>query len=134
MSVRPKTAVLGRSFQGPGAIRVISAADHRRLAAFAAALPLYTPLHGLNDHLIEQVAVGEGGDWSALLSDHIPARRRQVLQKRYARSRRHLHALRRRYGGRCQVCQWRSPIAAEVCEGHHIHLSLIHISEPTRPY
>ncbi|MFT5685508.1 MAG: 5-methylcytosine-specific restriction protein A, partial [Myxococcota bacterium] len=121
LSVRPKTLILGRSFQGPGAIRLLTATDHAQLVVFADTLPLYTPLHGLDDHLLEQASIAPRPRWPALISDVIPPRRRATLQAAYSRSRVHVLALRQRYAGRCQVCGWRAPADFEVCEGHHVH-------------
>lgn len=128
LSIAPSTRSLGRSFQGPGAVRLLSQQDHELLAAFAASLPLDPRVHpeGRRDvaarqiglELAEELTLPED---SAGLSE--PPGRQSRLVTRHVRRRSLIADLHERYGGRCQVCEWapRERYGLDVCEGHHIH-------------
>ncbi|MFO0603036.1 MAG: hypothetical protein U0324_07675 [Polyangiales bacterium] len=119
--------VLGRSFQGPAAVRALSVADHQSLALFAQHLPLEPRARPVDEERLEfavaraspealtETTYGLGGGMSL-------DRRQWILREAVPRSRAHVEALRRLYGGRCQLCAWesRTAHAVDVCEGHHL--------------
>lgn len=117
--------VLGRSFQGPGAVRAMSVADHQALAAFARALPLEPRAHNPDEEHIERIVAGAVPDDLSTISYELTGgmstRRRQWIL-RDVRSRAHASDLRTMYRGRCQLCGWesRSEHAVDVCEAHHL--------------
>ncbi len=134
LSLRLGPQPLGRYFQGRAAVRPITAADHRKLAAFAAALPLEPRVHGWRstrshwEIALEQSYLAGESELSRYLVQEdargLSPERREVLTRRaFRRSRALVSALRDRYDGRCQICTWdpRRLHGADACEAHHIH-------------
>jgi hypothetical protein len=119
--------VLGRSFQGPGAVRVLSLADHQALAVFASNLELEARARNLDEERLELLlsrpqpeVVAE--NVYALPGGMSRAHRQWILREVAPRSRAHVEALRTMYRGCCQICAWESRAAhnIDVCEGHHV--------------
>ena len=119
--------VLGRSFQGPGAVRSIAPMDHAALAVFARDLPLEPRAHGVNEEQLELLLARPQPEVITETIYTLPggmsaARRRTIVRDVAVRSRANVEDLRTLYRGRCQVCEWESRAAhsVDVCEGHHL--------------
>lgn len=126
LGVPAHTPRLGQSFQGHAAVRVISEADHRLLAALSANRPVAEragiyPEDELDVRLVhgdeaQPFVIGGGRP------EH--ARRLEYLYHTVdvRRARRHVAHLQELYGGCCQLCLY-DPAARyghHVCHGHHI--------------
>ncbi len=122
-SLQPKPAPLGQSFQGRAAVRAITLADEHLLRAFAASLPLEPRATLIDEDTLEQAWQAANDELVSALLGQRPgpgAQRGSYLRQRTRRSRPLVHRLRALYGGRCQVCAWRSDGEIEVCEAHHV--------------
>lgn len=122
LSILPGATRLGQAFQGPGAVRSITQADHAMLAAASVGLAL-EPRAALPDEAaVENALVAATRDHlHVLLPAGALATRWERLTRGFDRSPALVAHLRRLYDGQCQVCQW-SPKAVygeELCEGHH---------------
>jgi 5-methylcytosine-specific restriction protein A len=127
LSVDAKADVLGRSFQGRAAVRVLTNADHLRLLAYAKSLPLGSRARLLPEEKLEALLLaGDENAVARLLQDE-PAgiaeeRRRYLMTEVVRRGRDLVEELRELYAGECQICGWapRSRYRAELCEAHHV--------------
>jgi 5-methylcytosine-specific restriction protein A len=127
LSVKASAEVLGRSFQGNAAVRVIDEADHTRLCAYAEALPREPRARLLPEERLEALLLaGDEQAVASLLVDE-PAgiadeRRRYLMQAAVRRDRDLVEELREIYAGECQICGWapRRTYGTELCEGHHV--------------
>jgi 5-methylcytosine-specific restriction enzyme A len=127
LAVEAKADVLGRSFQGKAAFRVLTETDHIRLLAYAKGLPLESRARLLPEERLEALLLA--GDESAvaqLLRDEpigIAEERRRHLMTEVARRDRDLvEQLRDLYAGECQICGWspRRSYGTELYEAHHV--------------
>lgn len=142
-----KTAALGQSFQGPGAVRGIGEEAHQALLVFAQDLPLEPLIHGpghqpyqyrlpstrpslLNDAAPEGAPPLE--DRLLMLPPGVgdlptPAmsaeRREHLIRRQLQRDHSLVSRLQDLYDGRCQLCLWQpqATYTRRLCEGHHIH-------------
>lgn len=131
LSLTIKSAVLGQSFQGPGAVRRLTTQDHHILTAFAADLPPESRAS------VERMLTERELETSLRAADEDDARRVLTLQPagiaesrgtylvqqaRHRRDRDLVRELQQLYSGRCQVCGWdpADEYGVWLCEGHHI--------------
>ena len=119
--------VLGRSFQGPGAVRSLSLLDHTALRVFARNLPLEPRAYNLDEERLELLIARPQPEvitetLYALPGGMSATHRRWLIRDAAPRSRAHVEALRKMYRGCCQVCAWesRAEHSIDVCEGHHL--------------
>jgi 5-methylcytosine-specific restriction enzyme A len=127
LSVSAKSDVLGRSFQGKAAVRVLSEADHLRLLAYAQALPLEPRARLLPEERLEALLLSRDENAVAQFLEDEPSglaeeRRRYLMTEVVGRDRDLVEQLRELYAGECQICGWapRSRYGAEICEAHHV--------------
>ena len=124
LSLRPEATTLGQAFQGPGAVRSITQADHAMFVAASEGLTL-EPRAALPDEAaLENALVAASRDHLHVLLPAGPLANRWVrLAQGFDRSRALVAQLRGLYSGQCQVCEWspKATYGAEVCEGHHWH-------------
>lgn len=136
-----RTAALGQSFQGPGAVRPITEEDHQILAAFSKDFAREPLIHGPERHpggypipVPKPITLGEPGVELPSVAAPVgvvdlptptmsPERRAYLLRKIHARDRALVEQLQALYGGRCQLCEWAPELryGHRVCDGHHIH-------------
>ncbi len=128
LSLVIKTSSLGRSFQGPGAVRVITPADSAMLAQVAAQLApdprarLYQ-----EERFAALAATGDNEGVAGLLTADgdtaLQARNEYLYGPQRAVTRRRTGELRERYQDRCQLCGWSGLERYQhaVCEAHHLH-------------
>jgi hypothetical protein len=127
LSVKADAQVLGRSFQGNAAVRLLTQADHALLCAYAGALPNEPRARVLPEERLEALLLaGDEQAVARLLMDE-PAgiaeeRRRYLMQAAVRRDRDLVEELRGIYAGECQICGWapRRTYSAELCEAHHV--------------
>jgi hypothetical protein len=127
LSVHAKADVLGRSFQGKAAVRVLTKADHLRLLTYAGPLPLESRARLLPEETLEALLLaGDENAVARLLQDE-PAgiaeeRRRYLMTEVVRRDRDLIEQLRELYAGECQICGWapRRRYGVELCEAHHV--------------
>ena len=126
LGVQAASEQLGRSFQGPAAVRSISAEAHRLLTAFAHDVPV-----------LEAAAIYPEDEFEARLVHDEPIRPHVVRETpadqerrlRYLfqtvdvrRARKNVNELDELYEGRCQICRYdpRRRYGHRICHGHHI--------------
>ena len=119
--------MLGRSFQGKAAVRILSEADHVQLLAYAQALPLEPRARLLPEERLEALLLaGDENAVAQFLQDEpsglAEERRRYLVTEVVGRDRDLVEQLRELYAGECQICGWapRSRYGAEICEAHHV--------------
>jgi 5-methylcytosine-specific restriction enzyme A len=127
LSVRAGGSVLGQAFQGHAAVRRITEDDHRRLTAYAAALPLDPRARLVPEERLEALILGGDEEAVAALLRDEPSglaeeRRRYLMQEAVRRDRELVMHLRNLYEGCCQVCRWSPRLRYDVdlCEAHHV--------------
>ncbi len=127
LSVKANAKVLGQSFQGDAAVRQIDGDDHKRLLAYAKALPCEPRARLLPEEKLEALLLaGDEASVARLLKEE-PAgiaeeRRRYLMSRATRRDRDLVEELRELYLGECQICSWspRRTYGAEICEAHHV--------------
>lgn len=128
LSFEVRTAVLGRSFQGPGGVRTITMADHAMLAQVASLLELEPRAKLIPEDRFEALALaGDREEVKRLLAAEAPGlsqeRREYLYGPAINRTRSWTRTLREMYQDSCQMCGWSSmgKYRTEVCEAHHLH-------------
>lgn len=128
LSCKANARILGQSFQGFSAVKLITHQDHLILQAAARNLPLEPRARILPEEKLE----------AALLLDDPLAVEELILQEKpgvaeqrmlylYNQAPTHNHRLVEElqdlYNGQCQICLWhpRSYYGHSLCQGHHIH-------------
>lgn len=122
LAIRAGSEHLGKSFQGHAAVRLLTDADHQRVAAFARSLPTLPVKVAVREEELE-AHIARGGRVAERASGYATVRAREVyVTLRHARARRHVEQLQRLYDGRCQVCGYapRGLYGVDVCHGHHL--------------
>jgi hypothetical protein len=119
--------ILGRSFQGRAAVRMLEQVHHLRLLAYAERLPSEPRARLLPEERLEALLLA--GDENAVgrLLRNEPAgmaeeRRAYLLTEAAHRDRDLVEELRDIYQGECQLCGWapRLSYKTELCEAHHV--------------
>ncbi len=128
LSVKASAPVIGRSFQGHAAVRLLTPEDHRLLAEYARPLPREPRARLLPEEELEaRILLGDPDAVSSLIRDESPGiaaeRRRYLFEQAPRRNRQHVEELRELYGGTCQLCGWnpKSIYQRDLCEAHHVH-------------
>lgn len=118
--------ILGRAFQGHAAVRRISTADHRLLAAFAQGLGVLARV-GIypEDELEARLLHGYAARAVTLREESSDYGRRLAYLYQSTdvqRARRHVEYLQDLYDGRCQLCLYDpcDRYGFRLCQGHHI--------------
>jgi 5-methylcytosine-specific restriction protein A len=127
LSVAANADVLGRSFQGRAAVRMLSDIDHLRLVQYAERLPLERRARLLPEERLEALLLAGNEGAVARLIREEPAgmaeeRREYLITEVLRRDRDLVTELRDLYSGECQICGWApvSSYGAELCEAHHV--------------
>lgn len=128
LSCRANAPVLGRSFQGAAAVRLISYEDHQILSAAAKDLPLEPRARILPEEKLEAtLLLGYKQAVERLIHEEAPGiaeqRREYLFRQAPARNRQLVLKLQELYQGRCQMCQWNpnEVYGQYLCHGHHVH-------------
>jgi 5-methylcytosine-specific restriction protein A len=119
---------IGRAFQGPAAVRSITAADEALLRDVASMLGPEPRARLIPEDRFEALALaGDREEVQRLLAADgaglAQERRDYLYGDVITRSRSWARTLRELYDDRCQLCGWsaRGPYRTEVCEAHHLH-------------
>ncbi|MCZ6680671.1 MAG: HNH endonuclease [Candidatus Poribacteria bacterium] len=128
LSCRANAAVLGRSFQGHAAVRLITTQDHQILREAARDLSLEPRARILPEEKLEAALLLGGRELvEPLILAESPgigqARREYLYHQAPSRHRRFAQELQKLYQGKCQICIW-NPIKVygePLCHGHHLH-------------
>ena len=128
LSVKAKSPVIGRSFQGHAAVRRLTPADHQVLVQYAQHLPLEPRARLLPEEKLEaRIHLGDPDAVSSLITTEAPGiadeRRRYLFEQTPRRNPQHVQELRKLYEGKCKLCGWnpRSLYRRHLCEAHHVH-------------
>lgn len=128
LSCKTEAAILGRSFQGHAAVKLITEEDHRLLRAATKDLPLEPRARILPEERLEaSLLLGDEQEVKNLVEEENPgvaeSRREYLYSQAPVRNRQLVEDLRNLYEGRCQICLWhpRSVYGKHLCHGHHIH-------------
>lgn len=128
LSCGPKADVLGRSFQGRSAVRMLSDADHALLQIYTATLPQEPRARLLPEDDLEQALdTGSSEDVQHLIqrtpNGLARARMEYLYTRAPTRGRKLANDLHELYDGRCQICLWNpcEKYGSNICQGHHIH-------------
>lgn len=128
LSVKASAPVIGRSFQGHAAVRLLTPEDHQLLAEYARQLPPEPRARLLPEEELEaRMLLGDPDAVSNLIRDETPGigaeRRRYLFEQSPRRNPQHVEELRELYGGICQLCGWnpKSIYQRDLCEAHHVH-------------
>jgi len=128
LSCRASAPILGQSFQGNAAVRLITLEDHRILSLVARNLPLEPRARLLPEERLEAaLLLGDEEAVEGLVREEeygIAWQRREYLFRQApARNRQLVQALQELYRGQCQVCLWdpRDRYGESLCHGHHLH-------------
>jgi hypothetical protein len=126
LSISARAQHLGQAFQGHAAVRQLSEADHRVLAAVSASLPVLERA-GIypEDELEAQLVMGERVQSFVISGGRLEhARRLAYLYQTVDvhRARGLVEHLQRLYAGRCQLCLYdpTGRYGLRLCHGHHI--------------
>jgi 5-methylcytosine-specific restriction protein A len=127
LSCRADAEILGRSFQGRAAVRLLTGHDHLALASAARTLSLEPRSRVLPEERLEALLLL--GD-SASVESLIREERAGVAEQRAvylftqapARNRELVRLLQGMYQGRCQICLWNpeDEYGQWLCQGHHL--------------
>jgi len=128
LSCRANAPVLGQSFQGNAAVRLITQEDHRILTAVARNLPLEPRARLLPEERLEAaLLLGDEEAVEGLVREEEYGiawqRRAYLFQQAPTRNKQFVQELQESYQGRCQICLWdpRGRYRESLCHGHHIH-------------
>jgi 5-methylcytosine-specific restriction protein A len=128
LSCRANAPVLGQSFQGNAAVRLITQEDHRILTAVARNLPLEPRARLLPEERLEAaLLLGDEEAVEGLVHEEEYGiawqRRAYLFQQAPTRNKQFVQELQGLYQGRCQICLWdpRGRYGESLCHGHHIH-------------
>ncbi len=128
LSLEIRTPVIGRSFQGPGSVRMIDRADHELLTQAASMLTTEPRARLIPEDRFEALALaGDLDEIKRLLVSEGPGlseeRRGYLYGPVSTRARAWARTLREMYEDRCQLCGWtaRGQYGTDVCEAHHLH-------------
>jgi 5-methylcytosine-specific restriction protein A len=127
LSCRADAEILGRSFQGHAAVRLLTGHDHLVLASAARTLPLEPRARILPEERLEaSLLLGDSAAVETLISEERAgvAEQRAVylFTQAPARNRDLVRLLQEMYRGRCQICLWspKDEYGQWLCQGHHL--------------
>jgi 5-methylcytosine-specific restriction protein A len=128
LSCKVNASILGRSFQGHAAVRLITFADHQMLTEVAKGLPLEPRARILPEERLEAtLLLGDIEALELLIREEEPGmaiqRREYLYRQAIRRNKQLVQELREMYSGNCQICLWnpRASYGKELCHGHHLH-------------
>lgn len=128
LSCKTEAAILGRSFQGRAAVKLITEEDHRILRAATNDLPLEPRARILPEERLEAtLLLGNEQEVKNLVEEEdagvAESRREYLYSQAPVRNKRLVGELQSLYEGRCQICLWhpRSVYGKYLCHGHHVH-------------
>jgi 5-methylcytosine-specific restriction enzyme A len=127
LSCKTNARILGLSFQGYSAVKLISQKDAEILRMLATELPLEQRARILSEDKLEaMLLLGDIEAVKNLVRDEKPGiaeeRRIYFYKQAPTRNKNLVEELQEIYSGRCQICQWspRNVYGRELCHGHHI--------------
>jgi 5-methylcytosine-specific restriction enzyme A len=128
LSCKAEALILGRSFQGNAAVRLITFEDHHILTKAARDLPLEARARLIPEERLEAaLLLGDQDAVEGLVREEdygIAWQRREYLFRQApVRNRQLVQELQTLYQGKCQICLWdpRDRYGESLCHGHHIH-------------
>ena len=116
LSVKAKSPVIGRSFQGHAAVRRLTPADHQVLVQYAQHLPLEPAGSPATrgEKLEARIHLGDPDAVSSLITTEAPGiadeRRRYLFEQTPRRNPQHVQELRKLYEGKCKLCGMESQV------------------------
>lgn len=127
LSCKANARILGQSFQGLSAVKLISQKDSEVLKILAKELPIEPRAHILSEDKLEaMLLLGDHKAVKNLVQEEKPgiaeARRNYLYKQASTRNKSLVEKLQNFYLGKCQICQW-DPIkdyGKQLCQGHHI--------------
>lgn len=128
LSCKTDARILGHSFQGYRAVRIISEDDHHILKEFAKGLSPELRSNTLPEPQLETLLFeGNVTGIDKLIRESNPGialyRQDYLRQQAPTRNRQLVRQLSQLYSGKCQICQW-DPVTVYgtfLCHAHHIH-------------
>jgi hypothetical protein len=128
LSCKVDARILGQSFQGLSAVKLITEQDHLILKAAAQNLPLEPRARILPEEKLEAtLLLDDSLAVEKLIQQEKPGvaeeRRLYLYNQAPTRNHRLVEELQDLYNGRCQICLWhpREHYGHNLCQGHHIH-------------
>jgi 5-methylcytosine-specific restriction enzyme A len=127
LSCNVNAKVLGQSFQGLSAVKLISHTDNDLLKLMATDLPIEPRARILSEDKLEaMLLLGDIEAVKKLVKNEKPgiaeARRNYLYTQAPFRNQKLAEELQSIYSGKCQICHW-DPIkeyGKQLCQGHHI--------------
>lgn len=127
LSCKANARILGQSFQGLSAVKVISQKDAEILRTLARELPIEPRSRILTEDKLEaMLLLGDIEAVKNLVKDEKPgiadARRIYLYRQAPSRNQDLVDELQKRYSGKCQICKWdpMKDYGKRICQGHHI--------------
>lgn len=127
LSCKANARVLGQSFQGLSAVKLISQKDSDILKFLAKELPIESRARILSEDKLEAILLlGDSEAVKSLIKEEKPgiaeARRDYFYKQAPSRNQTLVEDLQNMYEGKCQVCQWNpmKDYGKRLCQGHHI--------------
>ncbi len=128
LSCKAEALILGRSFQGNAAVRLITFEDHRILTTVARDIPLEPRARLIPEERLEAAfLLGDQDAVEGLVREEdagIARQRREYLFRQApVRNRQLVQELQALYQGKCQICLWdpKDRYGESLCHGHHLH-------------
>jgi 5-methylcytosine-specific restriction enzyme A len=128
LSCKADARILGQSFQGKAAVKLITPQDHLILQAAARDLPLEPRARILPEEKLEAALLLQDplAVENLILKEHAgiaEERRAYLYSQAPSRNHRLVEELQDLYQGQCQICLWhpRQHYGHSLCHGHHIH-------------
>ena len=128
LSCKADARILGQSFQGKAAVKLITQQDHLILQAAARDLPLEPHARILPEEKLEAALLLQDplAVENLILKEHAgiaEERRAYLYSQAPSRNHRLVEELQDLYEGQCQICLWhpRQHYGHSLCHGHHIH-------------
>lgn len=128
LSCKVNARILGQSFQGYNAVKLINHYDHLLLLAAARDLPLEPRARILPEERLEAALLLEDKvAVEKLIVKERPGiaeqRAQYLFSQAAARDRRLVDELQDLYDGQCQICRWhpKQNYGYALCHGHHLH-------------
>ena len=128
LSCKAEALILGRSFQGNAAVRLITLEDHCILTTAAQDLLLESRARLIPEERLEAaLLLGDQDAVEGLVREEDSGiawqRREYLFRQAPVRNRQLVQELQTLYQGKCQICLWdpRERYRESLCHGHHIH-------------
>ena len=128
LSCKANARILGQSFQGLSAVKLLTQEDNLILQAAARNIPLEPRARILPEEKLEAILLLQDplAVENLLLQEHVGVaeeRRAYLYSQAPTRNHRLVEELQNLYNGQCQICLWdpRQHYGHKLCQGHHIH-------------